>query len=91
MLSDRERRTLAIIERHLVESDPELAMLFAGCAPRSPGGAIPTVLLVTGLLLMITGSMLVAAPMAITGMAMSIVALCLAYARPTGLGRTSSA
>jgi hypothetical protein len=86
MLSERERRTLASIERHLVESDPELARLFARAVPRRPGFSMPTFLLVTGLVLMVLGSMIVTASVAITGIAFALVALAMAYFRPAGRG-----
>ena len=90
MLSDRERRTLATIERQLVESDPELARLFAHGVPRRSGSALPTFLLVTGVLLMVLGSMLVTASVAVTGIAFAVVALGLAYFR-SGQGWPSPA
>lgn len=91
MLSDRERQTLVAIERQLVESDPELARIFAGGAPRRGRRGLPRVLLICGVLLMVIGSMIVTVSVAITGIALSILALCLAHARPAGLGRSSSA
>ncbi len=90
VLSDRERRSLARIERHLVGSDPELARLFAG-QPRTvaarPGS---TFLLATGLLLLVFGS-IAAVPVAVLGMAVSLVGLFTAYARPSGRTRPSPA
>lgn len=86
MLSDRERRTLARIERHLVESDPDLARLFAG-APVRDDRIAPTFLLVTGLALLVFGSITAAVPVAVTGMALSLAALVLANARPARLRR----
>ena len=67
MLSERERRTLASIERQLSESDPELARLFARGVPRRSRFSMPTFLLVTGVLLMVLGCMLVTASVAVTG------------------------
>jgi hypothetical protein len=90
MLSERERRTLAAIERHLTESDPELAGLFARGVPRRSGFSMPTFLLVTGVVLMVLGSMLVTASVAITGIAFTLTALGLAYFR-TGQGWPSPA
>ena len=90
MLSDRERRTLAAIERQLTESDPDLARLFAGGLPRRSGLSMPTFLLVTGVLLMVLGSMLVTASVAVTGIAFAVAALGLAYFR-SGQGWPSPA
>jgi hypothetical protein len=91
MLSDRERRTLATIERQLVESDPELARLFAHGVPRRSGSALPTFLLVTGVLLMVLGSMLVTVSVAITGIAFALGALAMAHFRAEGRGRPATA
>lgn len=90
MLSERERRTLAAIERHLAESDPDLARLFANGIPRRSGFSIPTFLLVTGVVLMVLGSMLVTASVAVTGIAFAVTALGLAYFR-SGQGWPSPA
>lgn len=81
MLSERERRTLATIERHLIESDPQLARLFSRGLPRRSTLSMPTFLLVTGVVLMVLGSMLVTASVAVTGIAFSLVALGMAYYR----------
>jgi hypothetical protein len=89
MLSDRERRTLASMERQLVESDPELARLFAQGVPRRTGSPMPTFLLVTGLLLMVLGSMLVTASVALTGIAFAMLALGMAYYRANGRPATA--
>jgi Protein of unknown function (DUF3040) len=91
MLSDRERRTLASIERQLVESDPELARLFAHGVPRRTDSPMPTFLLVTGLLLMVLGSMLVTASVAVTGIAFALTALGMAYFRTNGRGWPATA
>jgi hypothetical protein len=90
VLSDRERRVLARIERQLIESDPDLARLFAGGAPRS-GGDTSTFLLVAGLALLVLGSIVAAVPVAVAGMALAVFALFTAHARPTGLGGHSAA
>lgn len=81
MLSERERRTLDSIERQLVESDPELARLFARGLRRRTRFSMPTFLLITGVVLMVLGSMLVTASVAVTGIAFAITALALAYYR----------
>ena len=91
MLSDRERRTLASIERQLVESDPELARLFAQGVPRRTGFPVPTFLLVTGLVLMVLGSMLVTASVAVTGIAFATLALGMTYYRAHGRGWPATA
>lgn len=90
MLSERERRVLARIERQLIESDPDLARLFAG-ADADSGGAAPTFLLVAGLALLVLGSLVAAVPVAVTGLALAVFALFTAHVRPTGLGRPSTA
>ncbi|MBN9098936.1 MULTISPECIES: DUF3040 domain-containing protein [unclassified Pseudonocardia] len=83
MLSDRERRTLARIERELVASDPDLVRLFAGAASRRPERDTPIFLLVTGLALLVFGSLIAVVPVAVVGMIVSVVALF------TARGRTS--
>ena len=85
MLSDRERRALARIERHLVESDPDLVRLFHRAA-RGPDGTTPRFLLVTGLALLVLGSIVAAVPVALAGMMLAVFALFTAYARPVGFG-----
>lgn len=91
MLSERERQTLATIERQLTESDPELARLFSrGVRRRRFGFSMPTFLLVTGVLLMVLGSMLVTASVAVTGIVFAVTALGLSYFR-TGQGWPSPA
>ena len=91
MLSERERQILASIEHQLVESDPELVRLFTRGVPRRAGFPLPTFLLVTGLVLMVLGGMIVTASVAVTGIAFAVVALCLAYFRPTSPGWPSPA
>lgn len=91
MLSDRERQTLARIERHLVESDPELAGLFARAALRGSGNATSTFLLVAGLALLVLGSAVAAVPVAVAGMGLAVFALLTTHSRPTGLGRPATA
>lgn len=90
MLNDRERRTLARIERQLVESDPDLARLFAEAALRNGEGSGPTVMLAVGLALMVFGSMVTLVPIAVVGMLVSLTALYVAARRP-GTGRASFA
>ena len=83
MLSDRERRTLARIERELIASDPDLVRLFAGGAARDADGVAPIFLLVMGLALLVFGSLIAIVPIAVVGMIVSVVALF------TARGRTS--
>lgn len=92
MLSDRERRILARIERQLVESDPDLARMFSGefRLTRS-GSGVPTLMLIAGLMMLVTGSLLAIIPVALAGMAISVFALFMAHARPTEFGRPSIA
>lgn len=81
MLSERERRTLDTIERHLRESDPDLVRAFTRGIPRRSALSMPSFLLVSGIVLMVLGSMLVTASVAVTGIAFTIAALALAYFR----------
>lgn len=83
MLSERERRALARIERELTASDPDLVRLFAGAAVRGSGSDAPILLLVTGLALLVFGSLIAVVPVAVIGMIVSVVALF------TARGRTS--
>ncbi len=83
MLSDRERRTLARIERELTASDPHLVQLFSGAAVRDGDSPLPTFLLVAGLALLVFGSLIAAVPVAVFGMVLSLFALF------TARGRTS--
>jgi hypothetical protein len=79
VLSERERRTLARIERHLKESDPILAQILStGELPR-PRWANPTVLLVTGLLLLVFGCVIAAVPVALLGITMAVLAMFTAH------------
>ena len=67
VLSERELRTLARIERHIADTDPALAqVLSTGTLPR-PRWANPTALLVTGLVLLVFGSVIAAVPVAVLG------------------------
>lgn len=85
MLNDRERRVLARIERQLRDTDPHLAQLFDGSAPSDPG-VTPRFLLVTGLALLLLGTVLVAVPVAVAGMVLSGFSLLVAHTRPAGFG-----
>jgi len=83
VLSDREWRTLARIERELTATDPDLVRLFHGAAVRDLDSPMPTFLLVAGLVLIVFGSLIAAVPVAVVGMVMSVFALF------TARGRTS--
>lgn len=78
VLSDRERRILAQIERRLIESDPDLATQLSGTGGR---GADRPVLLGSGLALVVLGSLLGALPVAFAGMALAMFALLGGVAR----------
>jgi hypothetical protein len=80
MLNDRERRTLARIEQHLVSSDPDFAQLFRTAARRQ-SGTTPRALLVMGLALMVLGTAVAAVPVAVFGMLISAYALVAAFQR----------
>ena len=82
MLSERERRVLARIERHLADTDPGLAqILSSGRLPR-PRWANPTALLIIGLALLVFGSVIAAVPVAVLGIGMAVMALFTAHRRP---------
>lgn len=83
MLSERERRTLDRIERHLADTDPALAdVLSTGALPRNRF-ANPTALLVAGLVLLVLGSVIAAVPVALLGIALAVLAMFTAHRRPT--------
>jgi hypothetical protein len=83
VLSERERRTLARIERHLVESDPGLArILSTGALPR-PRWANPTVLLIAGLMMLVFGCVIAAVPVVMLGIGLAVMALFTAHNLPT--------
>ena len=82
MLSERERRVLARIERQLADTDPALAqILSSGMLPR-PRWANPTALLIIGLVLLVFGSVIAAVPVAVLGIGMAVMALFTAHRRP---------
>ena len=87
MLSDRERRTLARIERELTASDPDLVQLFARAAARRSDSDAPIFLLVTGLVLLVFGSLIAVVPVAVIGMIVSVVALFSARGRTSMIRR----
>jgi hypothetical protein len=82
VLSERELRTLARIERHIADTDPALAqVLSTGTLPR-PRWANPTALLVAGLVLLVFGSVIAAVPVAVLGITLAVLALFTAHHRP---------
>jgi hypothetical protein len=86
VLSERERRILARIERRLTESDPALARLLStGSLPRNQWPS-PTALLVLGLGLMVLGGLVAAVPVAVLGMALTVLAMFTAHRCPTPTG-----
>ena len=87
MLNDRERRILERIERQLVESDPEFARLFATFHHHPGESRMPAFLLVAGLALMVLGSVMVAVPVALFGITLSLYALFTAYTRTAAARR----
>jgi Protein of unknown function (DUF3040). len=91
VLSERERHVLSRIERHLVESDPDLVRLFARAMNHGSDSSAPTFLLVIGLALLVLGSLTTAVPIALIGIGLSLFSLITAHARPSRLGRPSIA
>ncbi len=87
MLSDRERRALAVIEQQLAASDPEFVRTFRGPVRRPAGGVLlPRVLLVLGLALVVLGSATVALAVAALGTAVTMASLVLIARRDDGAG-----
>jgi hypothetical protein len=82
VLSERERRTLKRIERHLAESDPALAQVLSSGVPPRPLWANPTLLIVVGLALLVFGSVIVAVPVVVLGIALAVLAMFTAHRRP---------
>lgn len=86
MLSERERRVLASIEAQLIETDPDLVRLFREGPQRSAGPGLARTLLTIGLAMLVFGT-LVAAHVALLGIALSLVALGVAHVSPHGFER----
>ncbi|SHK81364.1 Protein of unknown function [Pseudonocardia thermophila] len=86
-MSERERRTLARIERHIAETDPRLARMLA--RHRVPGRPRPVLLLAIGLAAILVGSLTVLVPLVLGGALVSLAALVVAAVR--GLRATSTA
>lgn len=91
MLSDRERRVLARMERHLWDTDPAFCGLFQrpGSGVRRSmhaAGALPCLLLAAGLALMVLGGITAAVPVAVSGILLAVLSLGLAHSTTTGPG-----
>lgn len=88
MLSERDRRVLAQIERYLAESDPALVRLFRN-APRADRGNHTTsrYVLITGLVLFSIGAIAVALPLTLFGIVLVTLAPILAAAGRVSTGR----
>lgn len=87
MLSERDRRVLARIEAHFVETDPDLVRLFRE-GPRGAGGnALPRTLLVFGLVMIVLGCVVTAVPVALFGVMLTFASLWVASVAPKGFGR----
>jgi hypothetical protein len=83
-MSDRERRVLESIEQELRRSDPEFVRRFARLGKRRLSG--PAILLAVGLVMIVLGSAIVSAAVAVLGLGIAVVALVAAYHRPLGFG-----
>jgi Protein of unknown function (DUF3040) len=83
-MSDRERRVLESIEQELRRSDPEFVRRFARLGKRRFSG--PAILLAVGLVMIVLGSAIVSAAVAVLGLGIAAVALVVAYRRPLGFG-----
>jgi DUF3040 family protein len=83
-MSDRERRVLESIEQELRRSDPEFVRRFARLGKRRLSG--PAILLAVGLVMIVLGSAIVSAAVAVLGLGIAAVALVAAYRRPLGFG-----
>jgi hypothetical protein len=82
VLTERERRALARIERHLSGTDPALARLLATGSPPPSRWTSPTVLLAAGLALFVLGCLLSAVPLAVAGIGLAVTALFTAHRCP---------
>jgi hypothetical protein len=89
VLNDRERRALARIERHFVESDPDFARIFTEGGRR--GAVSPTAVLAVGLAMLVLGCVVTIVPLAVLGMICSLSALGLAAVRQQGFNRPMTA
>jgi hypothetical protein len=78
-MSERERRTLSRIERHIAESDPRLAWMLS--THRLPSHAVPVLLLAIGLAAILTGGVTATIPLVLFGAATALVALAVAAIR----------
>lgn len=84
-MSERERRVLARIERHIAETDPRLARMLA--LHRHPEHSSPVTLLVVGLGLMLLGSVTAIVGLVAIGAFTSLAALGMAAIRSMGVPR----
>lgn len=75
VLSDRERRALAVIERQLAAGDPEFVQIFRAPAGPPAWVLLARVLMVLGLALVVLGSATVALPVAAIGTAVTLGSL----------------
>ncbi len=80
MLNERERRTLARIERQLVDSDPELARLFRRGGRSTDSGTQSRLLLIAGLAMLVLGGASGMPEIMLAGIMVAVVALVLAHA-----------
>ena len=83
-MSDLKLRVLDSIEQELRRSDPQLVRRFARLGKRRLTGS--TLLLAVGLVVIVLGSAILSAPVAILGMGIAGVALVSAYHRQLGFG-----
>lgn len=87
MLSERDRRTLARIERHLRATDPALARFLARhgrSASMHDAGPGAMMLLGVGLVVMVVGATLAVLPVAVLGITATLVALLVGWGRTAG-------
>jgi hypothetical protein len=82
-MSERERRALARIERHLAESDPRLASMLS--THRLPGHSAPVLLLAIGLAAILLGGVTATIPLVLGGAAIALSALVVAAIRSVRL------
>ncbi|MGI5126541.1 DUF3040 domain-containing protein [Pseudonocardia sp. CA-107938] len=78
-MSERERHTLAHIERHIAETDPRLARMLI--SHRLPSHVAPVLLLAIGLAVILVGGVTASVPVVLSGAATALAALVLAAFR----------
>jgi uncharacterized membrane protein YdbT with pleckstrin-like domain len=88
LLSPRDRRVLAQIERYLADTDPDLVRLFRN-GPRVDQGSRATsrYVLITGLVVFSIGAIAVALPLTLFGIVLVALAPILAAAGSASTGR----